>query len=74
MSLYTELKAVRLFREGRIVVRCEYGEIVATVRGNHGTYVVTLDERGRARCNCPSWRRLCSHALALELLVGGSSR
>ena len=71
MSVFTERKAVRLFREGRILVRCENGELVAIVRGDTGVHTVVLDRQGRACCDCQSWRRLCSHALALELLTEG---
>lgn len=72
MSMFTERKAVRLFREGRIFVRCEDGELVATVRGDSGAHTVVLDRHGRAYCDCPAWRRQCSHALALERITGGS--
>ena len=57
MSLFTQLKASRLFAEGRILIRCEYGRMAAVVRGDHDVYTVSLDERGRAHCDCPSWKR-----------------
>jgi uncharacterized Zn finger protein len=54
-----------------VLVRCENGELVATVRGDHADYDVVLDERGRPVCPCPSWRRDCSHSIAVALITGG---
>ncbi len=69
MSLFTEAKALRILGQGRLDARCENGELVATVRGDHGVYVVRLGPRG-PECSCPSLRRRCSHGRAFELIAG----
>lgn len=65
-----EAKAARLLLAGRVAVVSADpgGTLVAEVEGDHGRYLVTVQD-GRARCTCPAWRR-CSHALAVELVAG----
>lgn len=71
MSGFVRAKAGRLLCDGRVTICCLDGELVASVRGDTGVYTVALDRRGRAFCDCPSWRRVCSHALAVSLVLGG---
>jgi uncharacterized Zn finger protein len=69
MSVFTERKARRLLAEDRVTLRCLDGELVAEVRGDHDRYRVETGPRG-PRCSCPSWRRPCSHEVAVSLVVG----
>lgn len=69
MSLFTERKARRLLVDGRVSLRCLDGVLVADVRGDHDRYRVQTGPRG-PRCSCPSWRRPCSHEVAVSLVVG----
>ena len=66
-------KASRLLTEGRLVVdRVDAsGLIVATCRGDSGTYKLGRDPRrsGEWRCGCKA-RGLCSHLLSLQLVTG----
>lgn len=72
-----ERKAMRLLLERRLVVtrRESKGElaglIVATCRGDSGTYDLGYDPRppGRWRCTCPELRGECSHLAALKMIV-----
>jgi uncharacterized Zn finger protein len=70
-SAFVKLKASRLLANGHVRVACVDGELEARVRGDHDTYSVRLTQCG-ASCSCPSWRRRCSHALAVERIVGDS--
>ncbi|MBS7643582.1 SWIM zinc finger family protein [Candidatus Bathyarchaeota archaeon] len=60
-------KAQRLLRQRRIT---EIGEGVYNVVGDHGTYNVSIDLKGRFSCNCPGFqtKRMCSHVLAVMFL------
>lgn len=61
-------KARRLVRQDRIT----FLDGVFTVKGDHGTYVVQLNEQGHVSCSC-HWRvsrpedKPCSHILAVVL-------
>lgn len=64
-----EAKAHRLLASGCVaVVHADERSLVAEVEGDHGRYLVVVED-GRPRCTCPSWRP-CSHALAVELVAG----
>lgn len=69
-----ESKAHRLLAEGRVrVVEVGCGRPGrARVRGDHATYDVAVDA-DRIVCSCPAWRRTCSHALAVGLIVESSA-
>lgn len=62
----TEEKARRLVAEGRVRLSADGGH--AVVDGEHAAYTVRLTGYGPS-CDCPSYRRRCSHALAVELLT-----
>lgn len=72
-----ERKAMRLLLERRLVVtrRESKGElaglIVATCRGESGSYDLGYDPRGegRWRCTCAELRGNCSHLAALKMIV-----
>lgn len=72
-----ERKAMRLLLERRLVVvrRETTGElaglIVATCRGESGSYDLGYDPRGRGRwrCTCPELQGNCSHLAALKMVV-----
>ena len=39
------------------------------IRGEHGVYTVSIDDKGMWGCSCPVWkfkRRQCKHIDALE--------
>jgi hypothetical protein len=60
-------KAQRLLRQRRIT---EIAEGIYNVVGDHGTYNVSIDLKGRFSCNCPGFqtKRMCSHVLAVMFL------
>ena len=64
-------KAARLLSSGsvRVVEVDGSGHGRARVAGDHGRYLITIDEHGQ-RCTCPAWKPY-SHALAVELVVAG---
>lgn len=72
-----ERKAMRLLLERRLVVtrRETTGElaglVVATCRGENGSYDLGYDPRGqgRWRCTCPELQGGCSHLTALKMVV-----
>lgn len=65
-----EAKALRLLADSRVrVLEADARELVAEVRGDHGTWRVTVVRGRRPCCDCPAWRRDCSHALAVGRLV-----
>jgi hypothetical protein len=66
-----EEKACRLLANGAVTLSCFEGELRATVRGDGGSYLVTLTRRGPS-CSCPAWRRRCSHVLAVERVTEDS--
>jgi hypothetical protein len=43
---------------------------VYNVIGDHGTYTVSIDYKGKISCNCPGFlqKGKCSHVAAVELL------
>lgn len=60
-----ETKAVRLISSGRVTVRLDRPyEVEASVRGDHGEYVVRYDPARGFSCTCPCSRR-CSHITAV---------
>ena len=46
------------------------GNGVYNVVGDHGTYTVVIDYKGKLSCNCPGFlsKGICSHIAAVELL------
>lgn len=69
-SLSIEEKADRLLVSNAVKVSCVDGGLHVVVQGDHGSYTVRLTRRGPS-CSCPSWRRRCSHVVAVERIVGG---
>jgi hypothetical protein len=67
-----QTKAERLLASGAVRVHCADGCLIAVVAGDHDSYLVFLDERGKPSCPCPAWRRDCSHAIALSLIAGAA--
>jgi hypothetical protein len=67
-------KARRLLADGNVqVLECGYGRPARVrVEGDHADYLVVVSDRG-AVCSCPSFRKLCSHAVAAGLVVAGST-
>jgi hypothetical protein len=65
-------KAVRYLGDGRLDV--EYvgqGRVLASCRGDGGTYTIDYDPRRRKwSCSCPS-RKRCCHVTAARLVTGG---
>ena len=60
-------KAERLISRGRVE---RIGEGIYNVIGDHGTYTVAQDPKGRISCNCPGFkeRGICSHSTAVVML------
>jgi hypothetical protein len=55
-------------------VACEDGAVVFRIRGRSGNWTVRYED-GRAYCDCPSWRRRCSHVVVAEMLTdAGTTR
>lgn len=74
MTLRMIEKAKRLLTDGRVVVVLNAnGKVLARVRGDSGDYQVTTTEDRPLQCTCPSFRRRCSHVLAVELVTGRGS-
>lgn len=69
-----EEKARRLLGEGRVHIWAESGGLRAQVEGDHGTYALGFSSRAGPSCPCESWRRRCSHALAVELVTNDRRR
>lgn len=71
----SDKKAIRLVREGRVVIRWRSPSETngvpdaaqGVVQGDHGVYKVSYSPKGRV-CECPATVD-CSHAKALELSV-----
>lgn len=63
-----EDKAARLVRERRVRFdpRSSRYRAMAEVRGDHGDYTVTRDERDVWTCNCFAGRHSCSHIRAAQ--------
>jgi hypothetical protein len=61
-------KARKLAESGRVEF---LGNGVYNVIGDHGTYTVAEDFKGKLSCNCQGFltKRQCSHALAVMLLT-----
>jgi hypothetical protein len=61
-------KAARLLVTGRVrVAAVGNWHVVATVQGDHATYVTGYED-GRWHCSCPNLLR-CSHVTALRLVT-----
>jgi hypothetical protein len=60
-------KARKLVESGRVEF---LGNGVYNVIGDHGTYTVAEDHRGKLSCNCQGFlqKKQCSHAVAVMLL------
>ena len=66
-----ESKARRLLTTGAVrVLRADERRLVAQVEGDHGRYTVATAQGRPPSCSCPSWRRRCSHAVAVALIAG----
>ncbi len=64
-------KAKRLLTEGRVVVVLNAnGKVLARVKGDHGEYEIRSVDDQPLQCSCPSFRRRCSHTIAVELVTG----
>ena len=62
-------KAARLLATGAVYVqRADGAKVAATVRGDHGRYVVVFDGE-RWACSCAAWKTSCSHVAAVELVA-----
>ena len=62
--------AFRLLAAGRVVIdAASETTMTATVTGDSGSYVVRVVS-GDVRCDCPSRRSRCPHAVAVSLLAG----
>lgn len=61
-------KAWRLIESGRVE---RISEDSWSVVGDHGTYTVARDYKGRVTCNCPGFRskKRCSHSTAVIILT-----
>ena len=61
-------KAWRLVESGRVdrISEDSWGVV-----GDHGTYTVARDYKGRVTCNCPGFRskKRCSHSTAVIILT-----
>ena len=63
-------KARKLAESGRVEF---LGNGVYNVIGDHGTYTVAEDYKGKLSCNCQGFlqKKRCSHAVAVMLLSKG---
>jgi uncharacterized Zn finger protein len=52
------------------VLRADERHVEAEVRGDHRVYDVSVTRGRLPSCSCPSWRRRCSHAVAVALIAG----
>jgi len=66
-------KAQKLLRGHRVE---SLGGGVYNVVGDHGTYAVVQDHRGKVSCNCPGFveKGKCSHSTAVLILATSSRK
>ncbi len=64
-----EEKAVRLLADGKVHIWADSLGLHAYVEGDSGTYVLKTNGRGEWFCTCPSRKRPCSHASAVERIT-----
>jgi hypothetical protein len=61
-------KARKLLKDSRVE---QIGDEVWNVIGDHGTYTVAMDHKGKIACNCPGFQSKgrCSHLAAIIILT-----
>jgi hypothetical protein len=72
-SSATFKKARDYLQHELVDVACEDGILVFRVRGRTGNWTVRAED-GRLFCDCPSFRRRCSHVVVGEMLTDGRRR
>ena len=61
-------KARKLLKDSRVE---QIGDDTWNVIGDHGTYTVAMDHKGKIACNCPGFQSKgrCSHSAAIIILT-----